>query len=108
MLKPLSGKRIEVKVQKPWRGMVAFHEKYVQQAVADKLPLIISYQKERMSIPWDLVEDRLLHFSKDKFPDRFSKELYRLAYFRWYPDRQKGESKIRFEKEAKALQNKLF
>jgi hypothetical protein len=100
--------RIEVEVKSIWRGLVAFHEKYIREAEDKKLPLVVIVKREQMTIPCDLIRPRLVRFSKERFQDKFSNDFYQLAYFRWLPDTQHGEARFIFEKNAKSRQNKLF
>jgi len=72
---------IQLRVGSKWNGMIAIREKYLVQANAEKVDILIKYPEGRLLIPF--AEINHYHtISEKKFRDNFSNEMHALVYYK--------------------------
>ncbi len=76
---------VEVRVNKPWHGMIAIRDKYYMEALKESRGLVIKCEGNSMLIPSNNVKGMVKSISKQYFKDRYSNERHRLIYFDWKP-----------------------
>lgn len=77
---------IRVKVRTIFRGQVAIHEKYLENALKKGLQIV--FQERIMSIPMEEVRQKIKGKSHEPFKDRYTGEPYHLFYLDWRPDKE--------------------
>ncbi len=88
--------KYKVLTNKVWKGMVAYREQYVKEALAGRRDLLCTCEgvMDVMTIPFEKITERILHYSEPQYRDaRTGKYDQRLAYFWWWPDGRKFEPK---------------
>lgn len=78
---------IQVKVKTIYKGQVAIHEKYLENATRRGIQIVLK-DRGMMSIPVGEVKQRINGRSHEPFIDKYSDEPYHLYYFKWQPDKE--------------------
>lgn len=87
-------KEIKIRIRTTWNGQVGIRDKYIEQAKQTGKDLYLVAGNEAMTIKNAEIDASIISISKFPFKDYFSKDVHRLIYFKWNPD--------------KNLQQKLF
>jgi hypothetical protein len=91
-----------------WKGQVAIRDKFVnklREEGTDTDELVIRHEKEYMTIPKFMLDQKIRMVSKDYFKDKFGRPSHKLVYFLWEPDTV--EKKIQSQRKAE-VQPSLF
>lgn len=73
------------KVKTIWAGRVAVAQHEVDKAKSLKEPLIIVVGGDKMIIPFEQLDEKIVARSNQEYVDKFSGKKYRLVYYKWDP-----------------------
>lgn len=77
-----------------WQGKVGVAQHEIKKMIDAHEPLIIIHDGDTMIIPYTELNARIVGTSIKEFPDKFSDKLYKLAYYKWKPDKEEATTTL--------------